>query len=335
MVAIDQSERDIGFSRPDLIQPPEAVSPQRRQPAAPADEPAPPARDSQVGPGVLAPDPVAAPPDTDKSSLASESDPAAATGELAAVSSRGAATRSESPPASAGAAVGTGDEGQTTAERQAPEGDNSADVRNSTDESSVELVLVGQRPTAQRADAYYVATIEEAVEQLSLHPEIASIEVALNGPLPCQPLRFALTHPVTLRAAAGYSPLLVFTPELPAWSGRRRMASIEGAMLTVEGIHWAMLPPDDWTNDWSLFGLRQGGGLTLQSCTATIVATTSVAEQSATFFELVDDRRAPMGMMGMLHPATEPSPPAEVSCVRSILRGPATVLRCPRADRSN
>ena len=38
------------------------------------------------------------------------------------------------------------------------------------------------------------------------------------------------------------------------------------------------LPPDDWTNDWPLFGLRQGGGLTLQSCTATIVATTSVAE---------------------------------------------------------
>ncbi len=206
--------------------------------------------------------------------------------------------------------------------------DAAADARAAGEPAAppIELVLVGERPTAQRDDAFYVATIEEAAAQLREHPEVSTIEVALNGPLACQPLRFVLTHPVTVRAAAGYSPMLVFTPEMPAWSGRRRMAAIEGAMLTMEGMHLALLSPEDWTNDWALFCLRRGGGLTLNGCTATIVADPHARDQNVTFFELADDRLA---AMGMLNGGVEPTAPIEVSCVRSILRGPAVVLRCP------
>lgn len=157
------------------------------------------------------------------------------------------------------------------------------------------------------------------------------IELKFNGRMAERPLRFA-TAKLTLRAAAGYRPIVRFVPAIDVLNSTAAMVQLESGSISATGIEFELEPPaTNGAKSWSLFQLSAASQLQLSQSTLTIVEpplTAAATQRSRVSFVEVTapaaaNRSLPMPAEAV--PASDEYPTLELTDV--IARGDGTFLR--------
>jgi serine/threonine-protein kinase len=136
---------------------------------------------------------------------------------------------------------------------------------------------------------------------------------------------------LTIRAAAGYRPVLVFQPKEPSVQDRA-MFTVIGGSLSLLGVALELDVPR-YLGDWSLFETQRPDLLDLRRCWLTIrnaAADRSSFQTNVAFFEI----KAPPGAGAMTMettPAAEPLP-LRLKLTDCVARGEAVFLRAAESQ---
>jgi serine/threonine-protein kinase len=132
-------------------------------------------------------------------------------------------------------------------------------------------LLVGPLNTPHGPGAKVVASLGEAVREAANLRELEVIELHFDGEQVELPMDFAVEN-LTVRAAAGFNPVVVFRPpSVSTLATDRRMVRMFGNRITFERIQFRLeLPPEHIGNGWSLFALEQINRLEFEECGLTI-----------------------------------------------------------------
>jgi hypothetical protein len=190
------------------------------------------------------------------------------------------------------------------------------------------VVVLGDVPSPPEPLVEYVATLAEACAKAT-EAGLNEIELRQHGPIVEQP--FDLIHPrLTIRAAAGYQPVIVFRPEVRAAERHMiRLASGSSCHIAFEGLEFRMeLPPDPPADGWSLLAVSTGQSLDFNQCVLTVqdgtVDRVPIHDQVAMISVL---RRRLGNAMSMMDMQAAMAQPARISLERCIARGEASLIR--------
>ncbi|MBI2477613.1 MAG: hypothetical protein HYV60_02885, partial [Planctomycetia bacterium] len=169
-------------------------------------------------------------------------------------------------------------------------------------------------------DPMVVQSLEAALREIEVHPEIRVIELHCNR-YEAKPLTIDLRSDLTIEAGKGFSPLLVFDRREPSALGERRMVHLLGGRLTLRGLHFRVDLPYTSESGWAMFHLHQVQDLTLERCTLTIQ---NDYRADAAFFHIQSPRMPEMPIPGS--DALVPPRP-NINLESCIARGEATFVR--------
>lgn len=192
---------------------------------------------------------------------------------------------------------------------------------------AIHTLLVGPASTPHDAGVKVVASLAEAARMAATLREVEAIELHFDGEQVETPLDLAFDN-VTIRAAVGRSPVVVFRP--PAVSTPqpdRRMMRIIGGRVACQGIQFRLELPEEYVGDgWSLFALEQISRLEFDRCALTIRnvgAQGLEAQNEVAFVEFLAPPVLTSG--GDEDPAGNVPPLVKLSA--TIARGEATFVR--------
>ena len=117
-----------------------------------------------------------------------------------------------------------------------------------------------------------VHSLEAAFQQLPRFPHVSTIELRVNQQL-VQPSRLhvGLDQELTIRAADGFEPVLMFRPSAADFLAQRRMLKLIGGTIHFLGIHVHVLMPDELVDaGWSVFDLNEVDKVKLTYCSLTM-----------------------------------------------------------------
>ncbi|MCI0361081.1 MAG: serine/threonine protein kinase [Planctomycetaceae bacterium] len=189
------------------------------------------------------------------------------------------------------------------------------------------LVVDRELPQSAPADTEYLTSLAAACRRAA-ELSLSEIELAWSGPLVESPLE--ITHPrLTLRAASGYRPMIVFRPQVAENESRRQMIRVSSgpsSRLTILGVDLRLELPPESAYGWSLLSLRPGQTLEIADCILTVQdgdGTRPPAHQQVAMI-LVQPRM--MAETMAMEPVAGMAAGTTVSIDRSIARGAATFL---------
>ncbi|MEW4456112.1 protein kinase [Bremerella sp. JC817] len=106
-------------------------------------------------------------------------------------------------------------------------------------------------------------TLYEAITRAQADPTLDTIELRYDGEKDERPLLID-SGSLTIRAATGYSPTIVFRPQ--EFEPLSRMIQINSASLSLKQVQVKMALPPASMRTWSLFGLENANELSLDGC---------------------------------------------------------------------
>jgi serine/threonine-protein kinase len=129
---------------------------------------------------------------------------------------------------------------------------------------------------------------------------------------------------LSIRAAEGFQPIVVYQPESD-WNSKYRpvMISVAGGQLSASGIHWEFQLPKNDPADWVFFETRRCDLLEFDRCTLTTRGQTSYQGRAALI-----DIKAPPGPHAMaMDPGAVDAHVVVVRLENCVARGEAALLR--------
>jgi hypothetical protein len=187
------------------------------------------------------------------------------------------------------------------------------------------LLVARDLPQQVPPDAEFHASLASAclrAAELNLN----EIELQWSGPLLQPPLE--IVHPrLTLRATAGFRPVVLFRPDVSI--ADRHMVRLGGGLssrLTIQGVElWLELPREP-TSGWSLIAVRPGQALELGGCVLTVqdgdASRLPVHDQVA----MIAVQPRLMSETMTMEPTMAMAAGTTISIDRSIVRGEATMI---------
>lgn len=127
------------------------------------------------------------------------------------------------------------------------------------------LIVLPEGPPTP--DPMVVRSLEEALRRLRELPDVNTIELQCDEYL-ADPLTLDVRDDLTIEAAPGFTPVLVF--RRADIFGDRRMMNVLGGKLQLKGIHFQVFLPAAAAEGWSLFYLNQVKEISLTNCSITI-----------------------------------------------------------------
>ncbi|HEX5103882.1 MAG TPA: protein kinase, partial [Pirellulaceae bacterium] len=186
------------------------------------------------------------------------------------------------------------------------------------------LVVAPEPPAVVPQDVEYVTTLAEACKRAA-ELALGEIELQWNGRQVESPLDIA-SQRMTLRASAGYQPVVVFQPAVTGLESDRRMVRLLGgssARLAVAGVELRLELPTEVSYGWSLFSIQTGQSLELADC----VLTVQNPDQRHTQVAMIDVRaRRVSDTMTMGPPQPAMVSRTRLSLDRCVARGEAAVI---------
>ncbi len=166
-----------------------------------------------------------------------------------------------------------------------------------------------------------------AALKLAAEKNVSEIELQFDGPLFERPLVIG-SKEITIRAGAGYRPVIVFRPSAGNLNDEQRMVRFDGNGLPavrLQGIEFRLeLPQQTSSLGWSLFSLGQIRSLTLDECLLTVVnqaAGGGTLHYPVAMFEVLPPRVVDSMMEGK---AMMPTTTLQIN--RSVIRGEAMLI---------
>ena len=163
---------------------------------------------------------------------------------------------------------------------------------------------------------------------------MARIELRYDGPRIQQPVRLANKRELTVVAAKGFSPSVLFRPELDNVAGTKYMFELSGAHLSWEEIPVRLiLPESDPGQGWAIFALKGGKSLDVSDSSLTIEnrdLSGIVWHYNVSFFLLANADGRTMRVPGEDDRSVAHSRPA-IRLQRCVVRGQANLLRMQEA----
>jgi serine/threonine-protein kinase len=132
-------------------------------------------------------------------------------------------------------------------------------------------VVVGDQNSrvVQGGSTRQAADLRMAIEMMQSSPTIETIEIRRNGSVQLDPLQLS-DRRLTIRAAAGYTPQIVFRPRVDDRDPSRAMFDVAGGKLRLEGLEVVLEPPRIPGRHWVLFRLQRPTRLELEACVVTL-----------------------------------------------------------------
>ena len=190
------------------------------------------------------------------------------------------------------------------------------------EQAVVSRVVVGNPMEFSTPGVIVVGTLRAALRKAVELPSVEAIELAFQQQKE-SPLELNLNRKLTIRAAAGYQPILILEPDANEIALEKPLFKFTGGRITMEGIHFRVDSAYGPIEGGSLFRLDRVDGLRLVDCTLTFH---SDFEATAAFFS-VEGAREPMAMADPLAQPVAPIAPPQITLVRSVVRGRATLVR--------
>lgn len=172
----------------------------------------------------------------------------------------------------------------------------------------------------------YVPTLSEACSRAA-ELGLTEIELHYSGFRLEQPLEIS-NQRLTIRAAQGYKPGIVFRPHLGAGDHYMiRLGSGSSAHLALEGISLRLeLPGDVPADGWALVALSTGQSLDLSECVLTVQDGDSPSPIHDQVAMIAVQRRRPGDVMTMADPQLAMGQQARISMERTMARGEASLV---------
>ena len=196
----------------------------------------------------------------------------------------------------------------------------------------IRRLIVGSVDTLTPADrdARRFDSLKTAFRQAVSLPDVETIELRFDGERTEQPCDVSLAaRHVTVRAGAGYQPVVRFAPGNSAPAVDHRLIRIVRSSLTWDRVPVVLVLPPDPSNDWALFELDHPGQVEWSNCTLTIrnVVQSGVPLHRAAFFQFVEP--PPMETMMDMKGARDTTTPL-ITLRNCVARGQATLVRSPK-----
>lgn len=186
-------------------------------------------------------------------------------------------------------------------------------------------------------DATFAPSLEEAWEDVLENPDVSSIELAFNGERRSPPLDLTRIKPdreISILAANGYTPTLLFSPNAADLGLGQKPAMIEHAdgKITWNGVHFRFVLPsiEEARQSWALFKLDQVNRLAMRMCTLTIENANTNGDRlhdRVAFFEFAQPDVTDMMPDAPEHEAAENM----IQLSSCVIRGEATLIRADEA----
>lgn len=187
-------------------------------------------------------------------------------------------------------------------------------------------LVVSALPQPPEPASEQVRSLDEALAK-AVEWSIGEIELRVDGPLPSPPIEVALPR-LTVRAAAGFRPVVHFQPTVDA--PERVMLRLTGGNthLTLEGVELRLDLPDDAPADgWALLGVSTGQSLELTDTVLTIDNGPRPQQPLHDQVAMVSvQRRRPLDGMGTMDPLLAMGQQARLALNRVFARGEASFL---------
>ena len=203
------------------------------------------------------------------------------------------------------------------------------------DDVQVDRILVSEEEGVAAAGAVVVESLQRALEVAANKSRIQQIELAFNGTRRVSSFEFRLDRiaqsDLTIRAAPGYAPLLLFHSPRGETRDSKDPAMVEvvGGKLTWEGVHFLFqLPMDqaDTQDSAALFSLEGVESISLKACTLTIenaLRTGVSRHQNVAFFVVASARQRPPQDPG----DSSSTATNRIRLENCLVRGEATLIR--------
>jgi eukaryotic-like serine/threonine-protein kinase len=131
------------------------------------------------------------------------------------------------------------------------------------------VVVLADTPAPPEPRVEYAATLAEACIRAA-ELGINEIELRYSGPRLAQQLEIAQPR-LTIRAAAGYRPIMLFRPQVRGPHHMIRLSGGSAGHLVIEGVEMRMeLPADPPADGWSLIAMSTGQSLELTDSVLTV-----------------------------------------------------------------
>jgi len=188
------------------------------------------------------------------------------------------------------------------------------------------LIVASAAPLTPEAETEYAAGVAEACQRAA-ELGLTEIELQWNGPRREAP--FEITAPrLTLRAAAGYRPVLVFRPRVQVTD--RQMIRVLGgssARLMIQGVELRMeLPADPPADGWGLIAMGTGQMLDFKECVLTVQDGVSGSQPLHDQVAMIQVQRRRGDTTMLMDQQLAMAQQATISFSRSIARGDANIV---------
>lgn len=168
------------------------------------------------------------------------------------------------------------------------------------------------------------ATLYEAIAKAQADPGLDTIELRYSGELGVERPLILDSASLTIRAAAGYSPVIVFRPQ--EFEPLDRMILVNSNKLTLQQIHVKIALPPVSMRTWTLFRLEYAE-LELDGCQVTV--------QRDDEMMIPEALRRATSVVSALTPQSESATPSTLSMSRysivrvknSMVRGEGSLIR--------
>ncbi|HTN77057.1 MAG TPA: serine/threonine-protein kinase [Pirellulaceae bacterium] len=191
----------------------------------------------------------------------------------------------------------------------------------------VRILAVGPSNAPHAAHVKVMPSLATACAAAASYPDLEAIELHFDDERVEEPFELAATA-VTIRAAAGRTPVVVFRPATDTLAAERHMLRLVGGRVTFQGIQFRLELPTEHAGDgWSLFALDQVRSLEMERCCLTIRNATelgAVLQSNVAFLELLNS--PVMNETSTTEAVTMLVPPL-VQLTASVARGEATFIR--------
>ncbi|HZN32820.1 MAG TPA: serine/threonine-protein kinase, partial [Pirellulaceae bacterium] len=184
------------------------------------------------------------------------------------------------------------------------------------------LFVVRETPALVEPESEYVTSLAEACRRAAAHG-LTEIELAFSGRLLERPLDI-LNQRLTLRAAPGARPVVVFQPPTTEQRQMLRLAGSSTSRLKAQGIEFRMELPDEVSSGWSLAAINTGQTLELYDCVLTVDASRAPGQDQVAMIAV--QRRRAADTMAMADPQMAMAQAAGIVMERCIARGDATLV---------
>jgi serine/threonine protein kinase len=199
-------------------------------------------------------------------------------------------------------------------------------------DANTRTIVVSDEPLLDEDVGLWKKDLASAIRVANDYPQIRRIELHYDGPRVQQPVRLTNKQELTISAAAGYTPAVLFRPDIDNVLGTKQMLEVAGSHLGWEDIPVRlMLPNADPANGWAVFALRGAKSLDVEHSTITIEnqdAAGAVWHHDVSAFRISPDPRDRMRMPSDdRSEAPRVQTRAAIRLISTVVRGEASLLR--------